>query len=189
MAARCAGCRALPVTTHASPIPTFRNTLIACLDRVPVSRHKVKFRRRSDRASGCCALLNSGSPHQPPPLPDPDAPPDEVARWARATFAAAVAGPDDVINLAKVGLLISLEEEAAAQAYRAECDPTALLRDLRAVRAQFSRHALRFMFPTREIFVKLHAAAGCVAAKSERSALARPARVHLQMGHSCGQWI
>lgn len=62
-----------------------------------------------------------------------------MAEWARAIFLSEVAKTDDRINLAKVGLLISLEEEAAAQAHRAANDPTALLPDLLVLRRQLAR--------------------------------------------------
>lgn len=87
-----------------------------------------------------CASHNGGQSSPPPaPPPDPDAAPHAVAEWARAIFLSEVEKADDRINLAKVGLLISLEEEAAAQAHRADNDPTALLPDLLVLRRQLAR--------------------------------------------------
>jgi hypothetical protein len=100
-------------------------------------RHSTLRRLRCKSASG-----NGGrSSALPPPPPDPDAAPDAVAEWARAIFLSEVALPDDRMNLAKVGLLISLEEEAAAQAHRAANDPTILLPDLLVLRRQLARLA------------------------------------------------
>lgn len=85
-------------------------------------------------------VVSSGvGPSAPPPPPNPDASPGAVAEWARATFLAAIEAPEDQINLAKVGLLISLEEEAAAQAHRATNDPAALLPDLQILRGHLFR--------------------------------------------------
>lgn len=86
-------------------------------------------------------VSNGAGPTAPPPPPNPDASPGAVAEWARATFLAALQSPEDQINLAKVGLLISLEEEAAAQAHRAANDPTALLPDLQILRNHLFRCA------------------------------------------------
>jgi hypothetical protein len=109
--------------------------------RADCSQHRNQLHRRSSRLR-CGAASNSGgqSAGLPPPPPDPDAAPDAVAEWARAIFLSEVAQPDDRINLAKVGLLISLEEEAAAQAHRAANDPTTLLPDLLILRRQLARY-------------------------------------------------
>lgn len=99
--------------------------------------HRSQYRSTSRRCG--CASHNGGQASTPAPPPDPDAAPHAVAEWARAVFLSEVAEADDRINLAKVGLLISLEEEAAAQAHRAANDPTAVLADLLVLRRQLAR--------------------------------------------------
>lgn len=87
-----------------------------------------------------CSVSNgAGAASAPPPPRDPDSSPDAVAEWARATFLSAVTETDEQINLAKVGLLISLEEEAAAQAHRATNDRSAVLPDLLVLRNHLAR--------------------------------------------------
>ena len=133
---------------------SFCDTAFACgtaprvcvRNRVPfagVRRDPLRQAPRSQyrRTSRCCrcASRNGGESVTPAPPPDPDAAPHAVAEWARAVFLSEVAKADNRINLAKVGLLISLEEEAAAQAHRAANDPTALLPDLLVLRRQLAR--------------------------------------------------
>lgn len=123
------------LTSSAAPPLLFRDRAAPASVKAGFLHRVIHFGRRSDAFR--CQAASKYSPLTPPQ--HPDASPDAVAEWARATFLSAVTETDDRINLAKVGLLISLEEEAAARAHRAANDQTALLPDLFVLRSQLAR--------------------------------------------------
>ena len=111
--------------------------------RSPSQRESVHIFGPSERHSRGADLSARSSHRQSAPIGD-DAAPEDIARWARAEFLATVTGPERHFNLAKAGLLISLEEEAAVQAYRASTPQQGgasvhLLPDYRALREQLAR--------------------------------------------------